>query len=881
MGHLWRRTLYWLRRRRMQEELQEEMETHRALREDALVRDGTRDAGAASRRALGNTRLALDDARDVWVWPWLDSVFRDARHALRGLRRRPGFAITAVLTIAIGAGALASVLSVVHAVLLRPAPYPNADRIVQIEQEFRGRPRDEVSAADILALREGSPSLARVTLAWFSEASIAGGALPERAKLVYTDWQAFDLLGTAPHLGRLPSEADEAASATEPIVLIGHRLWTAMFASDPDVVGRRIRINGQTHAVIGVMPDGFRFPAPYWSAGDLWIMRGPAHPSWPKTRALNFLAFGLLGRDATLERAQQEASAVARALDAQFPNPGGPIGLRLSDWAGSVRAEARPRLMMILAAAAVVFLIVCVNVVNLLVSRGVDRQRELAARAALGAGRARLVRQLLTETLVIFGLGAAAGLAVAVWGARLIVSMRSFSIPRMDEASIDGTVVVIVMGVTLLAGLVAGLVPAMQGASAGRTSLADASARGASTSRRWRRVQRGLVAIEVALALVLLCGAGVLLEGARSLGRIDPGFDANGLLHARLSLSREKYGTAAAQVEFFDRLHTELLAIPGVRAAGIVDVPPGVGGTGARSVTLDGDPAPASDQDLRMADVRVIRAGYLETLGLAPRSGRFFSSVDAPTAAVALVNETFAKRFLQGRDPVGQRLRVTPRGLKQLEIGARTIVGVVPDIKEELIFAPVPPAVYIPVGQGDSTRMALLVRAERPAGELTLLVRGAIMRADAEQAAFGFMNLGDLIRSELSLNVLTLNLLSVLAGVALVLAIIGVYGVTAHAVRQRTREIAIRLALGLTPRAVGRLLLGEGAVLLLVAMTLGGAAAVWGAGLLRSLVYGINQTSPLTFVVAAAVLAVAVAAGGYLPARRAAGVDPSAVLRGD
>jgi hypothetical protein len=298
-------------------------------------------------------------------------------------------------------------------------------------------------------------------------------------------------------------------------------------------------------------------------------------------------------------------------------------------------------------------------------------------------------------------------------------------------------------------------------------------------------------------------------------------------------------------------------------------------------VTLESDPAPGSDRDLRVADVRVIRAGYLESLGLMPRSGRFFSPADAPTAAVAVVNEAFARQFLPDREPVGQRLRVTPRGLKQLDIGLRTIVGVVADIKEELIFTPTPPTVYIPVGQGDSTRMALLVRSDRPIGELTLLVRGAIARADAEQAAFGFMSLGDLIKSELSLNVLTLRLLSVLACVAVVLAVIGVYGVTAHSVRQRTREIAIRLALGLTPRAVGRLLLGEGAALVSVAMVLGGAAAVWGAGVLRSLVYGIDRTSPLTFAAAACVLAVAVVAGGYVPARRAARVDPSAVLRAD
>jgi putative ABC transport system permease protein len=864
----------------MLDDLHEEMETHRAMRERALSREGAIDPGVESRRALGNSALAHDDARDVWMWPWLDSVGRDIRHALRGLRRRPGFAVTAVLTIAIGSGALGSVLSVVQAVLLRPAPYPNAARIVQIEQVRRGRPRDEVSAADILALREGSPSLSRVTLAWFSEASIAGGALPERAKLVYTDSQAFEMLGTPPLAGRLPTAADDSPDA-DPIVVIGHRLWSSMFSSAPDVIGRHVRINGTAHTVIGVMPEGFRFPAPYWSPGDFWLMRGPSHPFWPRTRGLNFLAFGLLKEGATIERARHEAAAVARSLDARFPDKAGPIGLQLTDWAGSLRDESRPRLLMILAAAGVVFLIVCVNVVNLLVSRGVDRHRELAARAALGAGRARLVRQLLTETVVVFAFGAAAGLALAVWGARLIVSMRSFSIPRMDEASIDLTVVLIVIGVTLSAGLVAGLVPALQGASAGRTSLADARARGASTSRRWRRVQRGLVALEVALALVLLCGAGVLVEGARTLARAEPGFDARGLLHARLSLPREKYANAETQAAFFNRLYDELVAVPGVQAAGIVDVPPGVGGSASTSVMLDGDPPPASDRDWRMSDVRVTRAGYLETLGLTPRSGRFFTSADPLTAPIAVVNETFVRQYLAGRDPIGQRLRAKPRGIPQMDIGLRTIVGVVADVKEELIFRPAPPTVYIPVAQGDSTRMAMLVRSDRAIGELVPLVRAAIARADPEQAAFGFMGLAELMGSELSLNRLNLILLSVLAGVALLLAIVGVYGVTAHAVRQRTREIAIRLALGLTPGAVGRLLLGEGAMLLVVGLAGGGAAAIWGAESLRSLVLGIDHTSPTTFVLAAVVLAVAVVGGGYLPVRRAARVDPSAVLRAD
>lgn len=386
MSRWFRRVLFWLRSRRMAEELRQEIETHRVLRQDALERAGVNDAAAASRRALGNVTLAREDARDVWIWPWLDSVARDVRYALRGLWRQPAFAITSILTIAVGAAALASVLSVVYAVLLRPAPYPNANRIVQIGQVTNGRTRPEVSTVDVLALREGSQSLRHVTIAWFSEASLTSGGLPERARRVYTDSQAFQMLGVQPLVGRLPTVADEAPGA-EPVVVIGHGLWSERFTSDRDVIDRTLRVNGQQHTVIAVMPAGFRFPAPYWAPGDLWLLRGPSHPLWPDSRAPTVLAFGLLTERHAIERAQSEAEAVAAALDPRYRGPSGKIGLRITTWAETVRTAARPRLLLILGAAGVVFLIVCVNVTNLLLSRGLDRQRELAARAALGAAR--------------------------------------------------------------------------------------------------------------------------------------------------------------------------------------------------------------------------------------------------------------------------------------------------------------------------------------------------------------------------------------------------------------------------------------------------------------------------------------------------------------
>ena len=831
-------------------------------------------------RAFFESATPEKDQRTTRV---VESVGQDIRYAVRGLRRRPVFALSATLTIGVGIGALATVLSVVSAVLLRPAPYPTADRIVQIEQVVDGRPRDEVSTLDVRALSEGSASLSHVTIAWFSEASIAADGLPERARRVYTDSQAFAMLGVRPLIGRLPTKADEALDA-DPVVILGHRLWSERFGSDPAVIGRAIRVDGRPSTVIGVMPAGFAYPAPYWAGGDLWLLRGPSHPSWPATRAGFTLGFGLLEKGQTLARAQAEVDAVAAALDARYPDSNGPIGLRLTGFAADVRAEARPRLLLILGAASVLFLIVCVNVVNLLIGRGLDRQRELAARVALGAGPARLVRQLLTETAVMFLTGGAVGLLAAVQGSRLMAAVQSLSIPRMDEASVDGTVVIVTIAVTMIAAAIVGLVPAWQGVRSGLSGLAGSDVRSASQGRRWRHLQRTLIAVEVGLALVLLSGAGVLLEGARTLARTDPGFDVSGLMRARITLPPENYATANEQHVFYDRVLARVRSALGVTAVGLVDVPPGVGGRGGPSISVDGDPTPTSIRDLRRSDVRLVSVGYLETLGLAARSGRVFSASDA-SLPVAVVNETFARRYQSGATAVGRRVRVR-LGADVTDLTAFTIIGVVPDVREKTVYEPPPPTVYLPFTQAGSSRtsllrMSLLVRSPRPPADLAFLVRRAIADADAGLAPSDLVAMRDLLAAELSLNRVNLALLAVLAVVSLCFAVLGVYAVTAHSVRQRTREMGIRLALGDSPRGLQLRLLREGVLLVTVGLAFGGIAAVWTAGLLRSAVYGIDRTSPVTFAGAGLVLAAAVLFGCYLPARHAAQIDPVAALRAD
>lgn len=881
-GSWLRRLHYWLRRSRLEDELREEIETHRSLRQDALAHSGT-DSASASRRAMGNVTLAREEARDGWSWAGVDDLARDVRHAFTGLRRRPAFAAVSILTIAVGTGTLASVLSVVFTVLLRPAPYPTADRIVQIGQFIGGRNRSEVSTADVRALREASRSLSHTTIAWFSEANVAGDGLPERARRVYTDWQAFELLGVPPVIGRLPTSADEAPGA-DPVVVIGFRLWSERFRLARDVIGRPLRVDGQPYTIVAVMPLEFRFPAPYWAAGDLWLLRGPSHPSWPTSRDPTVLAFGLMKPDATLEHAQAEADVIAASLDARSPSPGGSIGLRLTTWAGPVKSTARPRLLLILGAALIVFLIVVMNVTNLVLSRGAERQPEFAARIALGAGRARLARQLLTEATVMFAIGGVLGLVLAVWGSRLIVAMRSYSIPRMEEAVVDGAVAAVVLAITFAAALAVGVASALQARTARLSTLAEASARGASRARRWRACQRTLVATEVALALVLLCGAAMLLDSARTLSRVDPGFDARGVLHVRVSLPPEKYESRAAQVDFYERVVDGLLAVPGVEAAAAVNVPPGVGGDARRSVVLDDDPAPSSPAGMRMANIRVVTPRYFETLGLVPRAGRVFSTADAPSMPLALVNETFSRQYFDGRMPIGRTLRVSFRGIAGLDATPRTIVGVVPDIREKTLYEPAPPTVYLPVSQADwrvGLRMALLVRSSRASADLNASVRATVASVDREQAAFGLMPLTDLMASELSLHRLNLALLSVLSGVALFLAVVGVYGMSSQSVRQRTREIGIRTALGASPSGILRMVLLEGATLTLAGLVGGALISLWTVRLLPSTVNSIGPAHAGTFVWAGLVLAGAVIAGCYVPARRAARIDPAIVLRSE
>lgn len=874
-GNAWRRLWFWLRRQRIEAELREEIETHRSLREDALRRFDDPSPAAASHRALGNVTLAREDARGVWIWPWLESVALDLRHGLRSLRRRPTLTLAIFLTIAIGTAALTAAAAVAHTVLLKATPYDNADRIVQLQHVREGRPRSEIASVDIDAIRRAD-ALEQVSFAWTRGVSLTGAQLPENARGVYTDLGLFPLLGTAPLLGRWPSTMD--AEAATPPVVISHALWRRRYQFNPDVVGTTVAISGQPHVIVAVMPEDFRFPSPYYVWGELWMLRPPNHPSLVEPTRPILLTFGLLREGQSREAAQARLDAVAAGLATEYPATHADTSFRVTDWAGPLRRNARPTLLLLLGAAAMVFLIVCINVVNLLLCRGLDRAAEMHTRTSLGAGGGRLVRQLMTETTVLFLIGGLCGVVLASWMARAVATIAPFDIARMNETSLTWPVALAGLAVTLMAGMLVAWFPARR--TVKTAARGPAATRSATTHAHGRRVQRGLIAIEIGLAVALGCSAVSIAMHASAQMKLDAGFDTTHVIQGRMAIPTDRYPDAAAEARVLTELLERLRSNPAIAAAAVVDIPPGVAGAAQPVVALDDEPTPVRVQDLRSAAARVMSDGYFETLGLRAVAGRLLRAASEEPAPVAVVNEAFVRTYLAGRDPLASGLRVTFDGLAGLDSTRRTIVGVVPDIPEDVLYRPAPPTVYVPVGQGPSSRMAIVARG-RNTSDLGLVVREALNATLPNTAVNGLvMSLGDLMASEFARTKASMRLVGALAVVALGLAVIGVYGVIAHGVQHRSREIGIRLALGVTPSGIRRMVLSEGAWLLAIGVTAGSALAVWFAPVARSLMVGVDTMAvAMPLAIAAGVLAVAVLAGCAIPASRAAAVDPATALR--
>ena len=878
----------WLRRRfgggepgarGLDEEIQFHVDMHaRRLEADGVAPDEAR------RRALvafGGRERFKEEVRDARGGRWLEDLARDLRFAARGLRRTPGFTVAAVLSLGLGIGANTAAFSAVRAVLLRPLPFPAADRLVNVGVRDDGEAQaSSLSDADALALAASpafeafgayAPAMGGVTL--------TGQGEPTRLAATQATSGVFRALGTPAHLGRALQPADDAEDAPR-VAVLSHAAWRERFGASPGVVGSTLVLDGEAHVVVGVMPPGFRIPGQ--PAGDLWTALRLGTPRWRAPFWL--LGVGRLTPAAAAGGAAAELAAVADDVKRRFPDSPPQWRYESRELRAWVVRGVRPTLLAMYGAVALVLLMAVTNVANLTLTRATTRAAELAVRTALGAGRRRLVRQLLTESLLVALLGGLLGLALGVAGVRVLALLPD-DLPRGDEVSLDWLVLVVALGVTLLAGLATGLAPALQ---APHRRLALGLREGARTgpTGATRRLRESLVVAEFALALTVLVGAALCVGSLRELQRVDAGVASEGVLVARVTLPRATFPEEAQLEQYLVRLTERAAALPGVAAASVaMGVPPdrlvmSNPYTPQGAVLGPGERAPVAEELLVGPD-------YFRTLGIPLLAGRAFTDADRGEAPpVAIVNETLARRHFPNGDALGRWLQT---GDPNPDAPKLAIVGIVPDVKYVGLDADPAPTIYVPYRQHLWWRSMYVVVRRRcaPSGEacdaaaLAAPLRAAAAEADARVPLQDVRTMDALLSDSVAAPRFRAGLLAAFGLVALALAGTGIYGVVSYGVTQRRRETALRLALGASPGHVVRQVVGGGVRLALVGVALGVPLALAGARLLRELLYGVSPVDPASYALAAAFLALLGVAACLVPARRATRAEPSAVLRAE
>jgi predicted permease len=815
---------------------------------------------------------------------------QDLRYAARLLIKNPGFSLAALLALGLGIGANTAIFSVVDAVVLRPLPYARPERLVMVWATQGAKGKDTVVPADFLDWQRESRAFER--LAGFSRLSLnlMGRDRPERVRAFSVTANFFSTLGVAPLLGRAflepaahaaarVSAADSGGEGLEAI--LSYPLWRRSFGGDPAVVGRSVRLDDRPHTIVGVMPAGFGFhdEAEIWARAARGVpqLAIDAGADVATRRGLSFMrAFGRLRPGVPLGQARAELAAIALRQEKDFPKTNSRRGVLLVGMRDEIAGDVRSALWVLLGAVAFVQVIACTNIANLLLARATVRRREVALRMTQGATRGRLARQLLTESLLLAALAGACGLLLALWGTRLLLRLAPGDIPRLDEVHADGRVLLFTAGLSLLTGVVLGLLPVLR---TGRFEIVPALKEGSrsSESRGGRRVRGLLVVAEVAAAVVLLAGAGVMLRSFSRLNLAEPGFDPAHLVTFEVSLPAAHYGQESQQRAFFSALLEKLQALPGVSAAGAVLDSPAGGDDINIAFAIAGRPKAAAPAEYRDG-FQVVSADYFRTLRIPVLAGRTFTTSDREGAPrVAVLSEAMARRYWRHSDPVGSRITFDDPGAAD----ARwyTVVGVVGNVRHQGLGAAPRAEAYLPYAQWPWPFMALVVRA---AGEPLALVpafRRQVASIDPAQPITAVRAMDDLLASSIARPRFTSLLLSLFALVALILASIGIYGVMAYTVAQRTQEIGVRMALGAARGAVLRQVVGRGMAqaLLGAACGLGGALALTRA--LRSLVFEVSVTDRVAFIAAPAILLLCAFLANLLPARRAAEVDPAIAIK--
>ena len=819
--------------------------------------------------------------------PILDGLFQDLRFAWRSLRRRPGFTALTVLTLGLGIGATSAIFSVVNGVLLRPLPYDRPEDVVIVHTRLEGNARGELSLPEYLEVREQARSF--TSAAAFSNGSLTltGSGTPERLQAGFVTEEAIPLLGVSPARGRAFA-AEEDLPGRPPAVLLSDGLWRRRFGADPDVVGRTLILDDMPTAVLGVMPPGFQLPAHHAGPGmELWTLLQLDPAADRSERGWHWLTvMGRLRQGTSVHGAGREVSALMTGMLRRYPNEydanfNGSVSPASEELVGDIR----PVILVLMGAVALLLLIACANVASLFVARAEARQREIALRAALGARAGRIVRQLLTESLVLAAAGGLLGLLLATYGIRALVAAAPPTLPRLGAIDMDGWVLAFTAAITLSTGIFFGLAPALQAARPDLSRPLSESGRGGGAGLGRQRFRRGLVVSQIALALVLVAAAG-LQSFARMRG-VDPGFVPQGLLTGRVELSPVRYESNQQIRAFYEQLVRRLESLQGVRSAAVVKALPMTQlELGDWSFVREGRHSlPPKPSEWNLAYWQTMSPGYFETMEIPVLRGRGVEAGDRIGASgVAVINRTLARQVWPEGDALGQRILLGGGATDSIW---RTIVGIVGDVRHRGLDSEPRPEIYLPhaqfpAGTGTPLRsLRIVLRTEGEPARLTGAMRAAVAGLDPDLPVVEVQTMEVALGAWAAERRLTMLLVGIFALLALTLGAVGVYGVMAHLVVQRTREIGIRIALGALPREVLGLVLSQGVRLAVLGIAVGLVVALAATRLLAGLLFGVGPGDPATFLVTAATLGLVATAASLLPALRATHTDPITVIRSD
>ncbi len=860
----------WFTIRRLDEDFQQELEAHLALLTEENIRRGLtpEEARRAARVRLGGVTQLRETHRELRGLPWIETLAQDVRYALRTLRKNPGFTVVAILTLALGIGANTAIFTVINAVLLRPLPYANPQELVT----WRGNE----SLLDVDDIRAQSSRFFSAGGAVNPEVmDYTGGAEPLGVHAGYVDAGLFQVLGVPAMLGRtLSSEEDRQGGPR--VVVLAYPFWREYLAGDPNIVGKTIHLGGNPYTVIGVMPAGFA--APEYNL-DLFVSLWVVYPEAAAYRGVHFMSsYWRLKPGVTPAQAGVGMAAIDARLAADYPEADKGrhrVPVPLQQW---VTGDVRPALWVLFGAVCVVLLIACSNFASLLMARTVTRRREMVIRAALGGGRRRLIRQALTESTLLAVLGGAAGLLLAKWGTRLLVAAKPAALAHLNGISMDPTVLLFGLGVSTLTGLIFGLAPAWR---ASRTDVADAlkqEGRTATAGLDGHGFRKILVVAEMALALVLLAGAGLLIKSFARLRSVNPGFNPEHVISISIQLPSTRYAEISKQIGFRRELLARLNLLPGIQAAMVGDLPL-TGSELTHSLAFEGRP-PVSAGDEPEVDTFCVMGDYFRVMQIPLLAGRTLTAMDREDQPlVAVINQAAARQFFAHQNPLGQRVRWgRETGLPRW----MTIVGVVADVKQYSLAEPAYPAVFTPFAQSNEAWrrwMSVVVRTPESSASLIPAVKGQVWSLDSQIPLNRIQSMEELLGLSLAERRFNMFLLGLFAGMAMILASVGIYGLMAYSVSQRTHEIGVRMAVGARRRDVLKLVMGQSARLAAVGFAAGVLAALAFTRLMTRLLFEVTPTDPATFAAVALLMMAVVLLASFVPARRAMKVDPMVALR--